>query len=179
MKKTIITVFVLFWTVASFAQGTIWRETIEIASVEINNGDVNLAVLNMPEEGQNQYYICVGTLGFGDDFVQVGLDPVSQLFIPLGGTLDEAQARLEEIKDFAMQEKGTVKEIEGVLAVGNPSMGELETVYMTARRYFVSRLIEFSVQRNGYVRATHVSKGDMGSLLSSMNLYRKIHPNEK
>lgn len=178
MKKFIITAFVFLWTVTSFAQGTLWRETTEIASVDINDGDVHLSVLNMPEEGRNQYFLCVGTLGFGDDFIQVGLDPVSQLFIPLGGTLEEAQARLEEIKDLAMQEKGTVKEVEGVLTVGNPSMGDPETVYLTARRYFLSRLIEFSVQRNGYLRATHVTKGEMGSLLTSLKIHRKIHPND-
>ena len=121
----------------------------------------------------------MGTLGFGDDYVQLNLDPVSQLFIPLGGTLEEAVTKMEEMKDVANKKSGTVVEITGVLAIGNPSMGDEETVYLTAHRNLISRLIEFSVKRNGYVRATHIAKSELGSLISTVKIYRKLHPKQK
>ena len=177
MKRIISTVFFLMWTVAAFAQGTIMRPTLEIAEVEVNN--VAVSVFDMPEEGQHQYFLCVGTLGIGDDFIQLQIDPVFQLFIPLGGTLEAAQAKLEEIREVAKESSGTVVETTGTLALANPSMGDPEPVYLTSRRFIFQRLVEFSVHRNGYVRATHISKGELGSLLRGVKFYRKIHPNEK
>ena len=93
MKRIVSTLFVFIWTVVAFAQGSILKQTLEIAEVEINDGEVSLSVFDMPEEGQHQYFLCVGTLGIGDDFIQLQIDPVFQLFLPLGNTLEEAQAK--------------------------------------------------------------------------------------
>lgn len=179
MKRFLCTIFILACTLVTFAQGSILKQTLDIAEVEINDGEVTLSVFDMPEEGQHQYFLCVGTLGIGDDYVQVHIDPVFQLFIPLGGTLKEAQAKLEEFKAIAKKPKGTELETVGTLALANPSTGELEPVYVTSRRFLFQRIIEFSVKRNGYVRATHITKGDFGSLLTSVKIYRKIHPKEE
>lgn len=179
MKRIICVIAVLFTTVAAFAQGSILKQTLDIAEVEINDGQVTLSVFNMPEEGQNHYYLCVGTLGIGDDFIQLQIDPVFQLFIDLGGTLAEAQAKLETMKALASEPAGTELEAVGFLALANPSMAEPEPVYMTSRRFLTQKLVEFSVKRNGFIRATHIGRMDIGSLLSSVKLYRKIHKKEK
>ena len=178
MKRIVSTLFVLAWTVVAFAQGSLLKQTLEIAEVEINDGDVSLSVFDMPEDGLHQYFLCVGTLGIGDDFVQLQIDPVFQLFIPLGDTLEEAQARLEEFRDIANEPAGKETEIIGTLALSNPSTGETEPVYLTSRRFLFQRLVEFSVKRNGYVRATHIGRSDLGTLITSVKLYRRIHPDE-
>lgn len=59
------------------AQGTLLKQVLEIAEVEINDGDVTLSVFDMPEGDVHQYYLCVGTLGIGDDFVQLQIDPLN------------------------------------------------------------------------------------------------------
>lgn len=179
MKKVICFVTVLFLTVAAFAQGSILKQTLEIAEVEVNDGQVSISVFNMPEEGQNHYYLCVGTLGIGDDFIQLQIDPLYQLFIPLGDTLEEAQARLEEMKALAKEPSGTEIETVGCLALGNPSTGTPEPVYMTSRRFLTQKLVEFSVKRNGFIRATHIGRTELASLLTGVKLYRKIHKKEK
>ena len=178
MKRIIIFILAVVWTVTAFAQGSVLKQTLEIAEVEIDDGDILISVFNMPEGDQNQYYLCVGTLGFGDSFIQLEIDPLFQLFIPLGGTLDEAQAKLEEFKNVAKLPTGTGIETVGCLALANPSTGELEPVSVTSKRFFIQRIISFSVQRNGYVRASHVPRIDFNALVTSVNLYRKIHPNE-
>ena len=66
MKRLVSIVLVLMWAVVGFAQGSILKQTLEIAEVEV---DVTISVFNMPEEGQNQYCLCVGTLGIGNDVV--------------------------------------------------------------------------------------------------------------
>ncbi|MBR4229987.1 MAG: hypothetical protein IKR83_04680 [Bacteroidales bacterium] len=179
MKRVIITFMLLVWAVAAFAQGSILKQTLEIAEVEINDGQLTMSVFDMPEEGQHQYFLCVGTLGIGDDYLQLQIDPLFQLFIPLGNTLEEAQAKMEEFKAIAKQPEGTEIQTVGTLALANPTMGEYETVYVASRRFLVQKIIEFSVHRNGYVRATHIAKGDFGSLLNSLKLYRKLHKKEK
>lgn len=178
MKRIVIIIIALTVTfVATFAQGSLLKQTLDIAEVEVN--DVTLSVFNMPENGQNHYYLCAGNLGFGDDFIQLQLDPVSELFIPLGDTLDDAQAKLEEFKALAKKPAGTGFETVGCLAIGNPSMAEQETVIVTSRRFLGQKLVEFSVRRNGYIRAAHIARGQIGSLASGVKFYRKLHPKEQ
>ena len=69
MKRLVSIVLVLMWAVAAFAQGSILKQTLEIAEVEVDDGDVTISVFNMPEESQNQYCLCVGTLVIGNDVV--------------------------------------------------------------------------------------------------------------
>ena len=170
MKKVISSVFLLVWTVVAFAQGSVLKQTLEIAEVEINDGDVSLSVFDMPEGDTHQYYLCVGTLGIGDDILQFK--------VPLGGTLAEAEAKMEEFKGVAGMSVGDGIETVGTLALANPSTGEEEPVYLTSRRFIFQRLIEFAVKRDGYVRATHIARSEFNSLLNGVKFYRKIHPNE-
>ena len=179
MKRLFVLLFVMAWSLAAYAQGSVLKQTLEIAEVEINDGEVSLSVFDMPEEGVHQYFLCVGTLGIGDDFIQVQIDPVFQLFLPLGGTLEEAQAKLESFKEIANEPSGTEMETVGTLALANPSTGDIEPVYVASRRFIFQRLVEFSVKRNGYVRATHIGRSDLGTLITGVKIYRKIHPNEE
>lgn len=179
MKRIVSTLFVFVWTVVAFAQGSVLKQTLEIAEVEINDGEVCLSVFDMPEDGQHQYFLCVGTLGIGDDFIQLQIDPVFELFLPLGNTLEEAQAKLETFKEIAKEPSGTEMETVGTLALSNPTTGEPEPVFLTSRRFLFQRLVEFSVRRNGYVRATHIGRSDLGTLIAGVKLYRKIHPDEE
>ena len=179
MKRLFSFVIVMAWSFVAFAQGTLLKQTLEIAEVEIDDGDVSLSVFDMPDEGEHHYYLCVGTLGIGDDFIQLQIDPLFELFIPLGGTLKEAQEKLEEFKEIGKAPRGTELETIGMLALSNPTTGDPEPVYVTSRRFLIQKLIEFSVRRNGYVRATHIPRIDFNTLVSSVNLYRKIHPNEE
>lgn len=178
MKRIICLLATTVLTVAAFAQGNLLKQTLEIVEIEVNDGETTLSVFNMPEGDQNQYFLCVGTLGIGDDFIQLNLDPVFELFIPLGDTLEEAQAILEGFRALAKQPDGTTQETTGCLALGNPTTADPETVYLTARRFIFTRNVEFSVQREGYIRATYIANSELGSLLSGVKFYRKLHPNE-
>ena len=179
MKRIVSTLFVFVWTFVAFAQGSVLKQTLEIAEVEINDGEVSLSVFDMPEEGQHQYFLSAGTLGIGDDFIQLQIDPVFQLFLPLGNTLEEAQAKLEVFKELAKEPSGTEIEAVGTLALANPSTGDMEPVFLTSRRSLFRHLVEFSVRRNGYVRATYIGRSDLGALITGVKLYRKIHPDEE
>ncbi len=179
MKKILCLLTLLVWTVAASAQeNPLLKQMLEITELEINDGEKTISVFDMPEADQHHYYLCVGTLGIGDDFVQLHLDPLFQLFLPLGDTLEEAQAKLEEFRAVAKEPDGTTLEATGCLALANPATAEEEPVYLTARRFIFTRNVEFSVKRQGYVRATYIANNELGSMVNGVKFYRRIHPDE-
>ena len=117
-------------------------------------------------------------MGVGGEIVQINFDPVFVLFIPLGSTIEEAQAKLEELAEHA-KHKNAIMEVMGVLAFGYPNEEELEPVTVTARRLLITRKLEFSVTRGEWIRAAYMDRADIVSLLNSVKLHRKLHPNQK
>ena len=181
MKNVIKAVAVLLFAVlpvVAFAQEKkkLFRQTIEIATIE-NDGESTKMVFSMPENGQNHYYLCVGTLGFGNNIVQLDIDPFSELFIPLGDTLAEVQDVLEKLKSLVKSPKGSAIELQGSLAIGYPTE-ELVPVTITSRRFIFEKRLQFAVPNGTNIRATYLPKSDIGSLLASVKIYRKLHPGE-
>ena len=86
MKRFISILAFLALSVAAFGQGSLLKQTLEIVELEINDGEKEISVFDMPEGDVHQYFFCAGTLGIGDDIIQFNIDPVSELFIPLGDT---------------------------------------------------------------------------------------------
>lgn len=177
MKRILSVCIVLVWAMVAFAQESKIPQRLELAEVEINDGELDLEVFNMPDEWGNHYYLSVGHLGIGDDVIQFQVDPLFELFIPLGETLDEAMAQLLKLQDLFKQTPGTSFDVIGNLALAFPN-DKLEPVRVTYRKVLLSRMLEFSIEREGYIRATHISRMDFNSIISSMKLYRKIHPKE-
>ena len=176
MKKIIS--FLVFLTLSAgvFAQETRLPRIDEIAEVETDD-QVVLALFSMPQDEGNLYFLNVGTLGIGDEIIQVRFDPLFQLFIPLGETLTEAIGTLEQLQAHFLQPKGSVMEIEACFAPAFPNENR-EMAKVTSRRFLFTHQLEFSIEREGYLRATTVSRSDFNSLLGSARFYRTFHPNE-
>lgn len=175
MKKFFCSLAVLAISAVAFAQTASLPMILDIASIE-NDGQTILEVINVPENGQNHYYLNVGTLGFGDKNVQFHFDPIHCLFIPLGDTLEESLNTLNQFKDLAKAPKGTSQEISGVLDVYPTS--RLETVNVSAYKLIFIRKLMFSVDRDGYMRGTYVTRSNIRSIITSVKLYKAIHPKE-
>lgn len=180
--KTIRTLAVLLLliipVIASAQDNKFLRPSKVITEIQNNEGESGIAVLSLPENDQEHYYLSVGRLGHGDEVIQVHIDPVSVLYIKLGDTLEEAQAKLEEIQAVGKKPVNTSAEVLGILAVGFPTE-EAETVTVTHRRPILEHVLEFSVSRDGYIRATYIPRSNLGSVVSGVKFYRKIHPEEK
>ena len=153
---------------------------LEICTVETEYGENSLSgeieVFRMKDTGE--YWLSVGHLGIGGNIVQLNFDPVYELFIPLGDTLDEAIGKMEELKAFYKAPRLATKEVKGCLAAVSPNEN-LETVTLTSRRLLGSKIVEFSVKRDDFIRANYINKSNFGSLLTGVKLYKKLHPNEK
>lgn len=154
----------------------LFRDARIITELEREDGS-EICVFYMPD--MNQYYYEVGSLGIGVDVLQVEFDPVYSLFIPLGETLEEAQAKLEEFNAHAKTARGSKMVVAGVLAFGYPNDEDLEPVTITARRILITRKLEFSVTRGDWIRATFVPRSEVVSMINGVKIYRKLHPKEK
>ena len=42
----------------------------------------------------------------------------------------------------------------------------------------LSKILEFSVQREGYMRAAHMQKGEFDTLVRGVKFYQRLHPKE-
>ena len=183
MNKLFLLLSLLVWSAAAIAQGIPQR--LELVTVDLELGDddsilsteENLEVFNMPIDGENHYFLSVGHLGFGDDIIQFNIDPIYELFIPLGDTVAEAQEYLEKLQTLYKGSKGSSMEIEGCIAAAFPN-DKLEKVTVTYQKVLLTHLLEFSVEREGYTRATHIPKSQFNALIRSLKIYRKLHKKE-
>ncbi len=181
MKKFLVALAFASVAILSFGQNkSIIRPRMEIVKTEtevIGTFNTELEVFYMNDENPRMYYASLGNLGIGGNIVQLEFDPIFELFIPLGGTLEEAVAKLEEIKGFFKMPKKSSTELSGHFSVAYPT-GDPVTVTVT-RRQGISKLLEFSIPVSGsenLIRATYLSKSDIGGLLTSLKIYRKMHP---
>ncbi|MBR0028642.1 MAG: hypothetical protein IJP55_00135 [Bacteroidales bacterium] len=179
MKRILIALLAVTLSAGVFAQSGKLPIIMDIANIETNYSGIetDLSVFSMERDGHKGYYFCVGNLGIGDNDIQILFDPVFKLFIHLGDTLSGAIETLTSLQELAKQPGGTMQ-LTGSFSATFPN-DQTETVTVTSRKPLLTRLLEFSLEREGYVRATHVSKSDLGSLLSSCKFYSKIHPKEQ
>ena len=178
MKRIFITMLLACIAVVAFAQNSILRPRMEIAEFESEENNVSLEVFYMNDETPRVYYLSLGNLGIGGDIVQIQFDPIFELFIPLGNTLDEAIEKMKDIQDMYKQPRLATTDIVGCFAVGYPNDERL-TVKVTSRRLLTSKILEFSIPEEGLVRATHITRSEFNSILNTLKLYRKLHPNEQ
>lgn len=146
---------------------------IEIAQVESGDGELILDVFSIERDGDIKYYLNVGSLGIGDEVIQINFDPLFKLFIPLGETQDEVMETLGSLQELYNETPGTSIECAGNFAPALPD-DKLETVKVTLRKVLLSRKLEFALEREGYTRATYVSKSDFKNLMVNVKLNRKL-----
>ena len=154
-------------------------QRLELATVETEIGGyetAQLEVFKMNDAGT--YWLSVGHLGIGSDLVQLKFDPVFELFIPLGNSLEEALSMMKELQAFYKEPRLSTMEVQGCLAAMYPGE-DFEPVAITSRRLLGTKILSFSVQREDFVRATYISKSDFGSLVFSLKAYKTLHPKEQ
>ncbi|MBP5504796.1 MAG: hypothetical protein J6X89_01685 [Bacteroidales bacterium] len=185
LKKSIMVLLLAAMPVIAFAQDaekkSVLRNRVEIAQVESEEANIrftNLEVFYMYDESPRQYYLSVGNLGIGGDLISINFDPIYELFIPLGSTLEEAVAKLQEIKAFYKKPKRSSMQLDGCLSAMYPDNNKLEPVTLTTRKIILTKTMEFSVPRDNYLRVTYVPKADFASLLTSVKVYKKLHPKQ-
>lgn len=149
----------------------------EIVVLEDDGGNSTYEVFAVDREEGSQYYLNLGHVGFGDELVQVQLDPVFTLIIKLGDSLDEAIETMEQLKAQVKATPGTTTQTTGYLGIAVAG-DKTEEVTITTWKPLLVRYLQFSLQRDGYIRAVNVSKSDVSSLLFNLKVHRKLHPKE-
>ena len=177
-KKAIILFVALFCAAGLLAQTSKLPTVIDIVSVEDENTGDSVEIVNIPVEGVNYYWLHLGEMGIGNRTVQINLDPVYQLYIPLGENITGAVATMEELKTLFKEPNGTTREIQGSFKPFFPGEN-LETVKAIKYKPLLTNQIQFVIERDGYLRVTYISKSDFNSLLRGLKLHGKLHPSEK
>lgn len=182
MKRLLITITLAFVAVAAFSQNKLFRPRIEIAQLEndVTIDAIEMEVFYMNDEDPRMYYLSLGHIGIGTDIVQVDFDPLFELFVPLGGTIKEAIAKMEEIKTWFKEDRLSERELTGYFSLAYPG-GDPVSIKVTSRRLLASKILEFSLPTGteGIVRATHIGKAEFGGLLSTLKIYKKLHPKQQ
>ena len=181
MKKIFITLLIAMMPLMASAQVLEKAANrLELCTVETEYGENSLSgeieVFQMKDTGE--YWLSVGHLGIGGDIIQLNFDPVYELFIPLGSTMEEAIETMTDLKAFFKTPRLTTKQVKGCLAAMYPN-DNMETVTLTSRRLLGSKIVEFSVRRDDLIRANYINKSNFGSLLNGVKFYKKLHPNQK
>ena len=171
-------VFVLLVAVPFFSSAQDFKDKIYQRKdiVELESGEDNehtpLDIFAMKAPDSTRFYLSVGNLGVGDNVIQIQFDPIFELFLEIGETLSQAEATLYKIQDMYNQEEGTSMQLNGSLAVGFPNK-DIEPVTITRKSFMLTKYLEFSVVRDGYIRATSISKSDFNSLMLTYKMNRK------
>lgn len=153
------------------------QQRLEIVEIETSEDEMPLQVFSITVDGHNAYFLTIGNMGIGDNMIQVNVDPFSELFIPLGTTLDEVQASLEHMRALFDRPKGDTIEVQGCIDIVNPG-SSTETVTVRHYKPLLTHMLEFSVERNGFIRAGYVSKSNFKALIRGVKFYRKLHPKQ-
>lgn len=170
--------FILWVTIPFFSSAQDLKEKIyqkrEIVEFDPDdeNQHVPLELFAMKSPDSTRFYLSVGNLGVGDNVIQIQFDPLFELFLEIGETLSQAEATLYKIQDMYNQEEGTSMQLNGSLAVGFPNK-DIEPVTITRKSFMLTKYLEFSVVRDGYIRATSISKSDFNSLMLTYKMNRK------
>ena len=180
MKRFFTVLALACATVCAFAQNSsVLRPRIEIAEVSSEENNNHLQVFYMNDENPRMYYLSLGNLGIGVDILQLDIDPVYELFIPLGGDLAESISKLEEIKALYNMSRLETSEIYGSFEPLYPS-DNLIPVTVVSRKLLASKILQFSIptQTEDVTRANFIYKSDFNSLLVGLKIYKKLHPKQ-
>lgn len=133
-----------------------------------------IALAAMPLAG-TALYAQTSKLPRRDEIVKVEIDANS---IPLGDTVSEALETMKSMQALFKEESGASIELPGCLAFGFPDQ-KPETVKVTYRKSLLTKMLEFSIEREGYIRTTHIQKSDFGLAVRGISFYQKLHPKQK
>ncbi|MBO7070858.1 MAG: hypothetical protein J6W09_06155 [Bacteroidales bacterium] len=177
MKRIILTLMLACISVFAFAQkSSLLRPRMEIAEIT-KEEKTRLEIFYMNDESPRMYYLSLGNLGVGSDYVQLEIDPATELFLPLGGTVDEAIDRMEQLISLYKMDNMESTEVDGYFSLLYPT-GDLMPVKVTYTKLLLSNVLAFSIptEIQDVVRATYVHRSDMRSILSSLKFYKKLYP---
>ncbi len=177
MKKILSFFAFLAISAGAFAQNSGIPFIREIASVR-ENDETALQLFYIPQDnGEKLFYLDLGTLGIGDEVLQINVDPVNRLFVPLGGSVAEAEEALNSLIELCSEPNGTTQELSICFAPLFPN-DTRELAQVSARKVLLTRNLAFILERDEYKRVTYVTRANLKSMLSGLKFHHKLYPND-
>lgn len=180
MKKLIITVSVILAaTFAANAQSldlSRLSKRMEITTIE-DDDIIKYEIFSMEDEGQKHYFISLGNVFYGDEIIQIA-EPVRELFVPIGDSVPQAQATLQEWQTlFKEKPRSKTFTVDGCVSLGVPG-SKFEPVTISYYKSLFTRYLEFRIHRDGYIGTASISKSDLSSLVTSLKIEHRLRPND-
>ena len=154
---------------------------MEIAEVEQNDNEY-MVFLYKDGDGTVGYYLSLGhttrlaDVLFDPELITWSMDHIDETCLYLGGTSDEAYARLEELLDFLEEEVGAVREY-GIRASKNERLGERGiTTCRVAKKPLGGKLLEFYFAKGAFTPELRLTKSAIKQLRTGFKMDRKLHP---
>ncbi|MBO4475155.1 MAG: hypothetical protein J5737_00320 [Bacteroidales bacterium] len=177
MKRITTLLTAIICTASLFAQTSKLPVIKEITSISNENTGRTVSIVNIPVDNVNHYWLDAGNMGIGDKVVQVEVEHIYRLYIPLGDNVTDALKTMEGLKSLYKEPKGTMREIQGSFKPFLPGEG-LETVQVYRHQPLLTNQLQFVIERDGYDRVAYLDKSDFNSLFSGLKFHGKLYPNE-
>ena len=181
MKKILIALALIFPAFFAAAQEIPAGMRMELA--EISENDDQFSIFKYKDEdGSVAYYLSVGRefnvveAVFGD-VSNISLGHVDETVLCLGKTYDEAQAFLESMLALFDKELETTVEFPARLSVGAEKLGgESVANCIVVKRFLQGKHLLFHFISGDHTGESELSKANLKSLISSLKIARKLHP---
>ena len=177
MKRITTLLAAIICTASLFAQTSKLPLIKEITSITNENTGQSVTIVNIPVDDVNHYWLDAGNMGIGDKVVQVEVEHIYRLYIPLGDNITDALKTMEELKALYKEPKGTMREIQASFKPFLPGEG-LETVKVYRHQPLLTNQLQFVIERDGYDRVAYLDKSDFNALLSGLRFHGKLYPSE-
>ena len=173
MKRIIICLAFVLSSIVSMAQ--VWR----LECVEVERNDKHFEVFNYREADTSAgYYLGLDA----PDRIPGSLitfDMFTETCIYLGATLEEASATLEAILALFDEEVGYTQVFPARMALGSDLKDISTSTCQVQKRLLGGHRLCFSFSHTSYVTESFVRQGDIRSIITNLNIYKKLHPKKK
>lgn len=181
MKRLLICCAALICATTLFAQknlvsthghpGVRW----EIVTTDFNESQYQLFSFE-DKDGTFGYYLSLGPASAIPGTFIV-FDQIRETCLYMGTTLDEVKENLQSLIEFFNYEAGTTREFPARIGIVNTLQTEQRpAVAVVQKRLFGKRLV-FTQENEKYSTQTYLRKGAVKSVLTSLKIFMKMHPN--
>ncbi|MBR0534065.1 MAG: hypothetical protein IJK19_05180 [Bacteroidales bacterium] len=182
MKRFLITLAVALFTLPVSAQNIPAKMRVEIADIEQNDDSYTIFQYKDADDEAVSYYLALSTdlggfdFSIGDD-ISGGIHDFDETCIFMGTNLSEAMSFLDTILDLFDQQPGTSLELACRPTLPFEGMGEYGTATCTLVKGLFGKHLNVAFKgRNNRDALVELTRGNVRSLMTSLKIDRKLHP---
>ena len=178
MKRIILFTLIFFAGMTAFAQKKS-PARVRVEVVEVESDDKEYSIFSYTDkDGTFGYYLTLDSSDLMPGHL-IAYDPVTETCVYMGSTLAEVKTTLQTMVDLLKGPFGVEREFLVRTAVGERLDEGLVKSNAVVSRWMLRKVLSFPVNVDNRDRETFLYKGASKSLLVSLKVYMKFHPDEQ